>query len=294
MSEIKNRLSATTTKPKFSVAIQSDGYKKLINDTLGQGKAAQSFIANISTAVSLTPSLQDCDTTTILSAGLQAVSYNLPIGGILGYCYIVGRNDRKNNRKVAQLQIGWKGYVQMALRTNQYNNIDIFEVKQGEFKGFSGDTLRPLVEINTGAERDELPVVGYLATFTLLNGFTKTLYWSKEKVEAHAKKYSDSYKADLSYGKKTSFWSINFDEMAKKTVLLQLLRKWGIMSTELQDAVTKDQAAVDLTTGKVEYVDNTGEVIEPTAAPVDIPVIETPKVETVNSTEVAADDDIDF
>lgn len=262
MTDIKNRLSATTTKPKFSVAIQSEGYKKLINDTLGQGKAAQDFIANISTAVSLTPALQDCDTSTILSAGLQAVSYNLPIGGILGYCYIVGRNDRKNNRKVAQLQIGWKGYVQMALRTNQYSNLDVFEVRQGEFKGFSNENLRPIIEINTGAERDDLPVVGYLATFSLLNGFTKTLYWSKEKVEAHAKKYSDSYKADLKNGYKSSFWSINFDEMAKKTLLIQLLRKWGIMSTELQDAVTKDQAVIDPNTGRPEYVDNTGEVIE--------------------------------
>lgn len=278
MAQVQNRLA--TPKQKFSVVIQSDGYKKLINDTLGTGKTAQDFIANISTAVSLSPSLQDCDPATILSAGLQAVSYNLPMGGILGYCYIVGRNDRKNNRKVAQLQIGWKGYVQMALRTNQYANLDVFEVRKGEFKGFSNDTLRPLVEINTTAERDELPVEGYLATFTLLNGFTKTLYWSREKVEAHAKKYSDSYKSDLKNGSKYSFWSIAFDEMAQKTVLIQLLRKWGIMSTELRDALTKDQAAIDPTTGKAEYVDNTG-VPEPETAPLDVPVVDATTGEVV-------------
>lgn len=280
MAQVQNRLA--TSKAKFSVVIQSDGYKKLINDTLGTGKAAQDFIANISTAVSLSPSLQDCDPATILSAGLQAVSYNLPMGGILGYCYIVGRNDRKNNRKVAQLQIGWKGYVQMALRTNQYGNLDVFEVRKGEFKGFSNDTLRPLVEINTSAERDELPVEGYLATFTLLNGFTKTLYWSREKVEAHAKKYSDSYKSDLKNGSKYSFWSIAFDEMAQKTVLIQLLRKWGIMSTELRDALTKDQAAIDPTTGKAEYVDNAG-VTETETAPLDVPVVD------ANTGEVTAE-----
>jgi recombination protein RecT len=294
MTDIKNRLSATTQKPKFSVALQSEGYKKLINDTLGHGKVAQDFVANISTAVSISPSLQDCDTSTILSAGLQAVSYKLPIGGILGYCYIVGRNDRKNNRKVAQLQIGWKGYVQMALRTNQYNNIDVFEVRQGEFKGFSNDTLRPLVEINTGAERDDLPVVGYLATFTLLNGFTKTLYWSKEKVEAHAKKYSDSYKADLSYGKKSSFWSINFDEMAKKTVLLQLLRKWGIMSTELQDAVAKDQAVIDPKTGNPEYVDNAGGTEEQPIAVAEEIVVEKATEDEVSKEDKEDDKLVDF
>lgn len=294
MAQVQNRLA--TSKQKFSVVIQSDGYKKLINDTLGTGKAAQDFIANISTAVSLSPSLQDCDPATILSAGLQAVSYNLPMGGILGYCYIVGRNDRKNNRKVAQLQIGWKGYVQMALRTNQYANLDVFEVRKGEFKGFSNDTLRPLVEINTSAERDELPVEGYLATFTLLNGFTKTLYWSREKVEAHAKKYSDSYKSDLKNGSKYSFWSIAFDEMAQKTVLIQLLRKWGIMSTELRDALTKDQAAIDPTTGKAEYVDNTGLVgTETETAPLDVPVVDATTGEVVSEvTDEKEGKEIDF
>jgi recombination protein RecT len=292
MAQVQNRLA--TSKQKFSVVIQSDGYKKLINDTLGVGKAAQDFIANISTAVSLSPSLQDCDPATILSAGMQAVSYNLPMGGILGYCYIVGRNDRKNNRKVAQLQIGWKGYVQMALRTNQYANLDVFEVRKGEFKGFSNDTLRPLVEINTSAERDELPVEGYLATFTLLNGFTKTVYWSREKVEAHAKKYSDSYKSDIKNGSKYSFWSIAFDEMAQKTVLIQLLRKWGIMSTELRDALTKDQAAIDPTTGKAEYVDNTG-LVESETAPLDAPVVDANTGEvTAEVVEEKTDKQFDF
>jgi recombination protein RecT len=292
MAQVQNRLA--TSKQKFSVVIQSDGYKKLINDTLGVGKAAQDFIANISTAVSLSPSLQDCDPATILSAGKQAVSYNLPMGGILGYCYIVGRNDRKNNRKVAQLQIGWKGYVQMALRTNQYANLDVFEVRKGEFKGFSNDTLRPLVEINTSAERDELPVEGYLATFTLLNGFTKTVYWSREKVEAHAKKYSDSYKSDIKNGSKYSFWSIAFDEMAQKTVLIQLLRKWGIMSTELRDALTKDQAAIDPTTGKAEYVDNTG-LVESETAPLDAPVVDATTGEvTAEVVEEKTDKQFDF
>jgi recombination protein RecT len=292
MAQVQNRLA--TSKQKFSVVIQSDGYKKLINDTLGVGKAAQDFIANISTAVSLSPSLQDCDPATILSAGMQAVSYNLPMGGILGYCYIVGRNDRKNNRKVAQLQIGWKGYVQMALRTNQYANLDVFEVRKGEFKGFSNDTLRPLVEINTSAERDELPVEGYLATFTLLNGFTKTVYWSREKVEAHAKKYSDSYKSDIKNGSKYSFWSIAFDEMAQKTVLIQLLRKWGIMSTELRDALTKDQAAIDPTTGKAEYVDNTG-LVESETAPLDAPVVDATTGEVTSEVvEEKTDKQFDF
>ena len=292
MAQVQNRLA--TSKQKFSVVIQSDGYKKLINDTLGVGKAAQDFIANISTAVSLSPSLQDCDPATILSAGMQAVSYNLPMGGILGYCYIVGRNDRKNNRKVAQLQIGWKGYVQMALRTNQYANLDVFEVRKGEFKGFSTDTLRPLVEINTSAERDELPVEGYLATFTLLNGFTKTVYWSREKVEAHAKKYSDSYKSDIKNGSKYSFWSIAFDEMAQKTVLIQLLRKWGIMSTELRDALTKDQAAIDPTTGKAEYVDNTG-LVESETAPLDAPVVDATTGEVTSEVvEEKTDKQFDF
>ena len=263
MAVIQKTTSNLSSKPKFSVAIQSDGYKKLINNTLGDPKVAQRFIANISSVVSNNYQLQQCEPSTILSAGFQAESLNLPLNQSLGYAYVVPYRDK------AQFQIGYKGFVQLAIRSGQYLDIDVFTIKDGEYKGRDKITGKPIFEF---IENDEVAeakdVVGYMATFTLLNGFTKNLYWSKEKVEAHAKQYSKSY----GNGSKTDLWTNQFDSMAMKTVLKQLLNRYGLLSVELQQAMESDQAVID-EKGNKQYVDNseneldndTGEIIdEPT------------------------------
>ena len=266
MATLTKQNTSLSNRPKFSVALQSEGYKKLINDTLGDPKIAQRFIANISSVVSNNYQLQKCEPASILSAGFQAESLNLPLNQSLGYAYVVPYGDK------AQFQVGYKGYVQLAIRSGQYLDIDVFTIKDGEYKGRDKNTGRPIFEF---IEDDEIAetkeVIGYMATFTLLNGFNKQLYWSKEKATKHAKQYSKSF----GNGSKTDLWTNAFDLMAMKTVLKQLLNKYGLLSVELQQALEVDQAAID-EKGNKQYVDNsdyeevvdTGEIIEEDSKPI--------------------------
>lgn len=265
MATLTKQNTSLSNRPKFSVALQSEGYKQLINNTLGDPKVAQRFIANISSVVSNNYQLQKCEPASILSAGFQAESLNLPLNQSLGYAYVVPYGDK------AQFQVGYKGYVQLAIRSGQYLDIDVFTIKDGEYKGRDKNTGRPIFEF---IEDDEIAetkeVIGYMATFTLLNGFNKQLYWSKEKATKHAKQYSKSFGT----GKATDLWTNAFDLMAMKTVLKQLLNKYGLLSVELQQAFEVDQAAID-EKGNKQYVDNsdyeevvdTGEIIEEDSKP---------------------------
>lgn len=248
MADIKtSTTSLTQGKPKFSVALQSEGYKQLINNTLGDPKVAQRFVANISSVVANNSTLQKCEPASILTAGFQAESLNLPLNQSLGYAYVVPYGDK------AQFQIGYKGLIQLAIRSGQYTDIDTFTIKDGEYKGRDKNTGRPIFEfIEDDGVAESKEVIGYMATFTLLNGFTKQLYWSKEKTVKHAKQYSKSF----GNGSRTDLWSNQFDLMAMKTVLKQLLSKYGLLSVELQQALEADQAVID-EKGNKEYVDNT-------------------------------------
>lgn len=247
---VNNQLA--NKKPKFSVAIQSDMYKNLINSTLGDEKRATRFIAAISSAVATNPNLQDCDAGTILSGALLGESLNLSPSPTLGHYYLVPFNDNKNNRKVAQMQLGYRGFLQLAIRSGQYKKINVIAIKDGELINYN-----PLTEdlqvnlIQDEGTREKTKTIGYYAMFELVNGFTKTIYWSKEKMTAHAKKYSKAY------GTSYSFWSNDdgFEQMAFKTLLRQLISKWGVMSTEFQQAFESDMAVIK-EDGTKEYVDN--------------------------------------
>ena len=282
---LSNSLTKTYQKPKFSVAIQSEGYKSLINNTLRDPKRANRFVANIMSAVSVNPMLQDCDAGTILSGGLLGESLNLSPSPQLGQFYLVPFND-KTRGKVATFQLGWHGYVQLAIRSGYYKKLNVLPVKQGELVRFN--PLEEEIEINlidNDTIREETPTIGYYAFFEYTNGFKKAIYWSKEKMEAHALKYSQGYRSDKKNHTEYTFWSKSFDDMAMKTMLRQLISKWGIMSTELQEAYVKDQAVID-EKGNVDYVDNpTEETITPTfenvveEAPEEEVVIRQPKLE---------------
>ncbi|NBL01099.1 MAG: recombinase, partial [Erysipelotrichia bacterium] len=208
---------------------------------------AQRFVANISSVVANNSTLQKCEPASILTAGFQAESLNLPLNQSLGYAYVVPYGDK------AQFQVGYKGLIQLAIRSGQYTDIDTFTIKDGEYKGRDKNTGRPIFEfIEDDGVAESKEVIGYMATFTLLNGFTKQLYWSKEKTTKHAKQYSKSF----GNGSRTDLWSNQFDLMAMKTVLKQLLSKYGLLSVELQQALEADQAVID-EKGNKEYVDNT-------------------------------------
>lgn len=237
---------------KFSVAIQSDGYKNLINNTLGDPKRAAGFITAISSAVATNPALQECDAGTILSAGLLGESLELSPSPQLGQYYLVPFNDKKNGRKVAQFQLGYKGYVQLAIRSGQYKKLNALAIKEGELIKY--DPLNEELEVQLIEDetvRANAKTIGYYAMFEYLNGFRKTLYWSKEKMENHANTYSQGYRARKGY----TYWEKDFDSMAIKTMLRQLISKWGVMSIEFQKAFEADMGVID-EKGTVEYVDN--------------------------------------
>lgn len=253
------------SKPKFSLAIQSDGYKKLINNTLGDPNRAKRFIASISSAVANNQSLQKCDAGSILSGALLGEALNLSPSPQLGQYYLVPYDKKQYNQQTkkwevvesnAQFQIGYKGYIQLAIRSGQYKDIDVIEVREGEFLGRNKLTGKYQFEfIEDEVEREIKPIIGYMAYFEYLNGFTKSIYWTKEKMQKHAIEYSKAYASDLKQGTSYSFWSKDFNGMAFKTMIRQLISKWGIMSIEIQEALTKDMSVMN-TDGSYDYVDN--------------------------------------
>ena len=232
-------------KMKFSVAIKTDAYKNLINNTLGDPEVARRFVAEISTVVSQNKQLQLCDAGSIISAGLLAQTLNLSLAPSLGFAYVVPYKDK------AQFQIGYKGLVQLAQRSGQFQDLDSKPVRAGEYKGRNKITGQPIIEFD---EMEDLkkPIVGYLAYFILNNGFTKTLFMTKEAVEQHAKKYSRAFASDWS----GNLWKDQFDMMAQKTVLKLLLNRYAPLSIEMQQAVRADQAVVSEDLKRFEYVDN--------------------------------------
>ena len=252
-----SNLVKATNRPKFSVAIQSDMYKNLINQTLGDKERATRFIASISSAVATNQALQECDAGTILSGALLGESLNLSPSPQLGQYYLVPFNDSKKSCKVAQFQLGYKGYIQLAIRSGQYKKLNVLAIKKGELVRY--DALNEEIEVNLiedEEERENAETIGYYAMFEYTNGFRKSLYWSKPKMEKHALKYSKGYAAHKGY----TFWEKDFDGMAYKTMLRQLISKWGIMSIDMQQAVEKDMATIN-TDGTYEYVDNEEDTI---------------------------------
>lgn len=252
-----NEMSTSKQKPKFSVAIATSGYQKLINNTLKDPKRANRFIASISSAVATNPALQECDAGTILSGALLGESLELSPSPQLGQYYLVPFNDNKRGCKVAQFQLGYKGYIQLAERSGQYKKLNVLAIKEGELIHF--DQLNEEIEVNMIQDdiaREEAPTIGYYAMFEYNNGFKKAMYWSKSKMEAHALKYSMGYKAKKGY----TFWEKDFDSMAIKTMLRQLISKWGIMSIEMQQAFEGDMGVVG-EDGTVNYIEN--EPLEP-------------------------------
>lgn len=239
---MSNAISTQAQRPKFSVMISTPGYQKMINNTLRDPKKAQRFVASITSAVATNPALQECDPATILSGALLGESLNLSPSPQLGQYYLVPFNNTKKGCKDAQFQLGYKGYIQLALRSGYYKHLNVIAVKAGELVHF--DPLTEEVEVNLNPDelaRENSATVGYLAMFEYLNGFRKTIYWSREKMENHALRYSKGYAAKKGY----TFWEKDFDAMAFKTMLRQLISKWGVMSIDLQTAFEADAVAAE-------------------------------------------------
>lgn len=265
---------ANRNKTGLTAYLTQDAVKNQINNVVG-GKNGQRFISAIVSAVNNNPGLKECSNPSILSAALLGESLKLSPSPQLGQYYMVPFDNKKKGCKEAQFQIGYKGYIQLAIRSGQYKKLNVLGIKEGELIRF--DPLNEEIEVNLiedEEEREQAPTVGYYAMFEYTNGFKKSMYWSKKKMAAHAEKYSFAFgrnggiktleKIDRGeipendMWKYSSFWFKDFDGMAYKTMLRQLISKWGIMSIDMMTAMDADTSVIneDGTHTYVESEDN--------------------------------------
>lgn len=209
--------------------LDSPGIKNRFEEVLKE-KAPQ-YMSSIINLVNGDTNLKNCEQKSVIASCMVAATMDLPIDKNLGYAWIVPYGSSKAGTQKAQFQLGYKGYVQLALRTGQYRSINVIEIHEGELTKWNPLTEELVVDFEN---RKSNAIVGYAGYFELLNGFKKSTYWTKEQITAHKNKYSKS-----AFG-----WNKDFDAMAKKTVLRNMLSKWGILSIEMQTAYQADQGTI--------------------------------------------------
>lgn len=274
---VENQLQNQEKKQPGVVAqikglLAKDNVKERFNAVLG--KKAPQFMASIVNVVSASDQLKKCQPNSIMAAAFVAASFDLPIDSNLGFAALVPYDKKFQNPatgqwnkvKLAQFQMMYKGFIQLAIRTGEYEKMNCSVVYQDEMIDYNPITgeCQFVSDFSSCTQRvngETDKIVGYYAWFRLLSGFTKELYMSKYEVLHHAKKYSQSYRYDLNDNKASSKWSTDFDAMALKTVIKLLLSKWGMLSIEMQKAITDDQKTFD-EEGNEEYGDNQPDVIE--------------------------------
>jgi len=254
--------AVTTNKPTgLAKYINNTAVRANLTKRLGP-KEADAFQAALVAACSSNEALmRDCDPPSIITAALIGHSMKLPMSPMLGYAYLVPYGAKGRGQKKAQFQLGYKGYIQLAERTGQYRRLNAVEIKEGELISWNPITEDLQVDITTDpVKRAKAETIGYCGMFELINGFTKTVYFSREWMEAHADKYSQAFslakhkqfkagkvpQKDL--WKFSSFWYKNFDGMGLKTVIRQMLSKWGVMSVEMQTAYEHEVKAETIET----------------------------------------------
>lgn len=261
-----NNNAMVAKKPTFSMEIRSNMYQYLIKQTLGDPKRVEHYTAAIMSAVATNPQLQNCEAKTILSGSLLAESLNLAHSPQLGQYYLVPFKVKAKNgipeHYDATFILGYKGYIQLAIRSGNYKKINVMEIKEGELVSYNPFdeeiVLNPIQDVD---EREKTPTIGYYAMFEYVNGFKKVIYWSKAQMLAHADKYSPAFNKasyekllngeipDRDLWKYSSFWYKDFDSMAKKTMLRQLISKWGVMSAEMVQAIDTDNSVIKIDKG---------------------------------------------
>ena len=247
------------TKPTglqlFNQTITNPSTQKYLQDVLGERKG--SFVNNLTALVANNTALQECQPLTVMFAAMKATALDLPLDNSLGFAYCIPYKDNKRGVTVAQFQLGYKGFKQLALRSGQFAIIpNATEIKEGELisrNRLTGECVFKFIEDD--AERAKVKTIGYASYFRLMNGAESTFYMSVEEMERHALRYSQTYRSKTDYVKKSSKWSTDFDDMAKKTVIKLNLSKNAPLSVEMQDAIRADQS-VQYKENVYNYVDN--------------------------------------
>ena len=248
---LENQQPKQTLATLLNAMLDSEGYKSRFNDLLG--KRAPQFIGSVVSMVNADDNLQQVfrqAPVTIIQSALKAATFDLPIDQSLGYAYIVPFKNSKKGIKEAQFILGYKGMLQLAMRTGAYKNINVIDVREGELKKY--DRLTEEVEIDfieDEEEREKKPIVGWCGYFRLVNGMEKTIYMSRSAIISHEKK---NRKGEY-MGKG---WKDDFDGMAAKTVLRKLIGKWGLMSIDYQQTNPSIVAAAEaIASGKLDDED---------------------------------------
>lgn len=236
-------MSNLTTKQFFDSESVKNKFQELL------GNKAPGFISSVLQTATQNKLLAKADPVSIYTAAMMGATLDLPINQNLGFAWIVPYKGQ------AQFQMGWRGFVQLAQRTGQYKSINVVEVHENQFESFNALTEEFKADFTIEGDGN---IVGYCAYFQLLNGFEKTVYWTRKQAEDHGKRYSKAFNSGP--------WKTDFDAMAKKTVLKNMLSKWGILSIEMQKAVQVDQGVIVETEDgdfqEIEYVDNPKEESE--------------------------------
>ncbi len=216
-----------TPSQALNALLNGAAIQRTLKSTLKENSGA--FVTSVMNLFNNDTLLQQCDPKLVLAEALKAAALKLPVEKQLGFAYIIQFKDHGILKP--QFHLGYKGYIQLAMRTGAYRYINAGKVYEGELKG--ADKLTGAIDLSGEKTSDE--VIGYFAYIETLNGFNKTYYWTKAEILAHAERYSKSYK------KGSAIWRDNFDEMAIKTVLRNLLSHYGVMSVEMSTAISGEE-----------------------------------------------------
>lgn len=244
---MSNEVAKVEKKMGIAGYLAQEAVKANVESVIGV-KDSQRFISSVVSAVQTNPALAECSNSSILSAALLGHSLNLPQSPQIGMFYLVPFKNK--NGTEATFQLSYRGMLQLAMRSGQYKAINVTDIREGELVSY--DPIEDAYEFAPETDiqkRIALPIIGFYAYFEMINGFKKGIYWSKEQIDSHAKKYSATYRKGF------GLWSTDFDAMAKKTMLRQLISKWGIMSVEMERAYVGDQAVIR-EDGTPDYIDN--------------------------------------
>lgn len=251
VSQSQPAQTGVSTLKRFNACISNEATQQYLQQVLREKRS--SFTNNIIALVSNNASLQECQPMSLIYAGIKATALDLPLDPNLGFAYIIPYKNTKKGVTDAQFQIGYKGFIQLAIRSGQFLVINVTDIREGEL--VSENLLTGEMVFIRAIDREKKPIVGYAAYFRLTNGFAKTLYMTVGEVKEHAGRYSQTYSSKYDYIRNSSKWTTDFEAMAKKTVLKLLLSKYAPLSIEMQTAIQNDQAVID-DQGEAQYLDN--------------------------------------